>query len=80
MLLRQFGHNMFIYQTSKQLHHLAEPFAIVDGTDYVRRFHFEDSRGMLALNDATGTLGLKSRFLEMWEVSGATASTSTFTL
>jgi len=79
-LLRQFGHNMFIYQTPKQLLHLTEPFAIVDGSSYVRRFHFEDSRGVLGLNDTTGALKYTSRYLEMWEVSTASVSTATFTL
>lgn len=79
-LLRQFGHNMFIYQTPKHLQHLTAPFAIADESQYVRRFHFDDTRGILARNDGEGARLYKSRFNEMWEASQPNALTSTFTL
>lgn len=79
-LLRQFGHNMFIYQTPKNLQHLTEPFAVADDTDFVRRFHFDDTRGILGKNDGTSARLLKSRFIEMWEASLPSASTTTFSL
>lgn len=79
-LLRQFGHNMFIYQTPKHLQHLTEPFAVADESDFVRRFHFDDTRGILGHNDGVNARLLKSRFTEMWETSHSNASTSTFTL
>ena len=80
MLLRQFGHNMFIYQTPKNLEHLTEPFAVADESHYVRRFHFDDTRGILARNDGESARLLKARFIEMWDASHPSASTSTFTL
>ena len=80
MLLRQFGHNMFIYQTPKNLEHLTEPFAVADESHYVRRFHFDDTRGILARNDGENARLLKSRFIEMWEASHPSGSTSTFSL
>lgn len=80
MLLRQFGHNMFIYQTPKNLEHLTEPFAVADESHYVRRFHFDDTRGILGKNDGEAARILKSRFIEMWDASHPSASTSTFTL
>jgi hypothetical protein len=79
-LLRQFGHSMFIYQTPKSLQHLTEPFAVADDTHYVRRFHFDDTRGLMGLNDGEGARLLQSRFLEMWSASKPSATTSTFTL
>lgn len=79
-LLRQFGHNMFIYQLPKNLQHLTEPFAVADDTDFVRRFHFDDSRGILGNNDGSSALLLKSKFAEMWEASQPGTATSTFTL
>lgn len=79
-LLRQFGHNMFIYQTPKHLQHLTEPFAVADESQYVRRFHFDDTRGILARNDGEGARLLKSRFMEMWEASQPSSLTSTFRL
>jgi hypothetical protein len=69
MLLQQFGTSMFIYQTPKNLRHISEPFSVADETNYVRRFHFDDPRGILAQHDPEKALVLKSRFLEMWASS-----------
>jgi hypothetical protein len=69
MLLNQFGTSMFIYQTPKNLQHISEPFSVADETNYVRRFHFDDPRGILAQHDPEKALTLKSRFLEMWASS-----------
>lgn len=80
ILLQKFSHNMFIYQTPKNLQHLTEPFAVADQSQYARRFHFDGSRGILALNDGAGASLLKSRFMEMWAVSRPNTSTATFSL
>jgi hypothetical protein len=69
MLLRQFGTSMFIYQTPKNLQHISEPFSVADESNYVRRFHFDDTRGILAQHDPEKARVLKSRFLEMWTAS-----------
>jgi hypothetical protein len=69
MLLRQFGTSMFIYQTPKNLQHITEPFSVADESNYVRRFHFDDTRGILAQHDPEKARALKSRFLEMWTAS-----------
>lgn len=74
MLLRQFSHNMRIYQTPKHLLHVTEPFAVADEMHFVRRFHFDDPRGILAQNDAEGARTLKSRFAEMWASSSPSVS------
>lgn len=77
MLLRQFSHKMHIYQTPVSLHHITEPFAVVDQVHFVRRFHFDDTRGIYAKNDPEGAILLHARFEEMWESSypGASATT-----
>lgn len=80
MLLRQFGHNMHIYQTPKHLLNLTDPFAVADERNYVRRFHFDDPRGILAQNDPTGARVLKSRFEEMWTASQPAVSPTTLGL
>lgn len=77
LLLRQFSHNMHIYQTPPHLLHLTEPFAVADELHYVRRFHFDDPRGILAQNDAEGARVLKSRFAEMWASSRPSVSAVT---
>jgi hypothetical protein len=69
MLLQQFGTSMFIYQTPKNLRHISEPFSVADETNYVRRFHFDDPRGILAQHDPEKARLLKSRFMEMWAYS-----------
>jgi hypothetical protein len=69
MLLKQFGTSMSIFQTPKNLQHITEPFSIADESNYVRRFHFDDPRGILAQHDPEKARALKSRFLEMWESS-----------
>jgi len=69
MLLQQFGSNMLIHQTPKNLRHLTEPFAVADNTHYVRRFHFDTPQGLLAKHDPENARMLKSRFEEMWEAS-----------
>lgn len=79
-LLRQFSHNMHIHRTPKHLQHLSEPFAVADEAHYVRRFHFDDMRGLLARNDPQGARTLQSRFLEMWAESRPGASATTLGL
>ncbi len=78
MLLRQFSHNMQIYRTPKHMLNISEPFAVADEAHYVRRFHFEDTRGVLAQNDAQGARPLHSQFSEMWAASrpGLSATTT----
>lgn len=69
MLLRQFGHAMHIHQTPLNLRHVSAPFAVADEQHSVRRYHFDDVRGIWAQNDPESALLLKSRFEEMWEGS-----------
>ncbi|MBI5627134.1 MAG: hypothetical protein HY935_08080 [Nitrosomonadales bacterium] len=76
MLLRQFGTSMFIYQTPKNLQYISEPFSIADETNYVRRFHFDDPRGILGKNDPENARVLKSRFMEMWTTSHPSVSST----
>lgn len=80
ILLRQFSHNMHIYQTPVNLRHLSEPFSVADEKHFVRRFHFDDARGVFAQNDPEGARVLKSRFEEMWESSHPCASATTLGL
>jgi len=80
MLLRQFSHQMHIYQTPVNLRHLSEPFSVADEKHFVRRFHFDDARGVFAQNDPEGARLLKSRFEEMWESSHPSASATTLGL
>jgi hypothetical protein len=76
MLLKEFSHSMEIFQTPPHMHSVTEPFAVADNHHYVRRYHFDDTRGLLAKNDPEGARELNSRFHEIWSAShsGATPS------
>lgn len=80
LLLRQFGHSMYIYQTPLSLRHITEPFAVADDVHYVRRYHFDDTRGLLARNDPEEARRLNSRFHEMWTSSHPCTSGTTLGL
>lgn len=80
MLLRQFAHSMSIHQTAQHMRQVSEPFAVADQVHFVRRFHFDDPRGILARNDPQGARELHARFLEMWEASQPAASATTLGL
>jgi hypothetical protein len=79
-LLRQFSHNMQIHRTPLHLQNVAEPFAVADEAHYVRRFHFDDTRGILAQNDPQGARTLHSKFMEMWASSQQSVSATTLGL
>ncbi|TAJ79557.1 MAG: hypothetical protein EPO42_05730 [Gallionellaceae bacterium] len=80
MLMRQFSHSMHIYQTPPHLRNVSEPFAVADEKHFVRRFHFDDARGIFAQNDHEGARLLKSRFEEMWASSHPSATATTLGL
>jgi hypothetical protein len=80
LLLRQFDNRMHIHQSAKHLQHITEPFSVADNAHYVRRFHFNDPRGLLAQNDPQNARLLESRYLEMWENSHPAISTTTLGL
>lgn len=80
MLLRQFGTSMFIYQTPKNLQKITEPFSVADTSHFVRRFHFDDPRGIFGMHDPENARALKSRFMEMWASSHPGISSTTLGL
>lgn len=67
MLLRQFDDRMFIHKPSRM--NCTTPFCVADNAHYLRRFHFDDPRGLLAKNDPENARVLESRFMEMWQNS-----------
>jgi hypothetical protein len=71
---------MFIHRTPRHLQHITEPFAVADDIHYVRRFHFNDPRGILATNDPENARALKARFMEMWSSSHPSVAVTTLGL
>ncbi|MDH4234740.1 MAG: hypothetical protein OEV15_06365 [Gallionella sp.] len=80
MLFHQFSASMFICQTPKNMLHITEAFSVADDAHYVRRFHFDDTRGIQGMNDPENARALKSRFLEMWAASRPSVSTTKLSL
>lgn len=75
-LLRQFDDRMFINQTAPSLLHITAPFSIADNTHYIRRFHFDDPRGIFAQNDPENARALETHYMEMWKNSHCALSTT----
>lgn len=69
MLLRLFSNQMFIGKLPKNLQHITAPFSVADEVHCVRRFHFDDPRGVFEQHDPANARQFKDRFLEMWRVS-----------
>jgi hypothetical protein len=68
-LQRHFAHALSIHRTQSLARGVYDPFCVVDGSHYARRFHFDTLRGTLVLNDAEGSGELVQRFGEIWEAS-----------
>ena len=68
-LLRQFGHAVTIHETEPQAKGVYDPFAVMEDRDYVHRFHYDDSRGLLGLDDPHEAREFVRRFEELWEAS-----------
>lgn len=79
-LMRQFNHAVSVHQTTAQAKDIYDPFIIADNAHYVHRFHYDDPRALLALNDVAGATVLRNRFAEIWETSAPAAFTTTLGL
>jgi len=80
LLLRQFAYAISINETEPQAKGVYDPFAVMDERDYVHRFHFDDSRGLLGLDDPQNAHGFVQRFEEIWEASAPAISATTLGL
>lgn len=79
-LQRHFAHAISIYRTQSPARAVYDPFCVVDGSHYARRFHFDSPRGVLVLNDPEGAGVLVQRFAEIWEVSQPAVTATTLGL
>ena len=68
-LQRQFVHAIAIHRTQSLARGVYDPFCVIDGSHYARRFHFNSGRGVLAVNDPERASDLVQRFDEIWEAS-----------
>lgn len=68
-LLRRFSHNMAIRETLPEIAEVCDPFCLADSDNYVRRFHFEDLRGVFGREDPHEGHALAQRFDLLWQSS-----------
>jgi len=80
MLLRQFDSRMYVHRIAKNIQQSSAPFCVADDAHYVKRFHFDDPRGLLAINDPSNARTLHSLYMEMWKISHPAISTTTLGL
>ncbi len=79
-LLRMHTHAIAIHETHLNAKAVYDPFAVADDLHYAHRFHFEEMRGQLALDDPIGTHAFIERFGEIWEASSPAVSAKTLGL
>jgi len=79
-LLRLHAHAISIHETHQAARAVYDPFAVVDDRHHVHRFHFEQTRGVLSVDDPIGTHSFIERFGEIWESSSPAVSATTLGL
>lgn len=79
-LLRTYGHAISIHETHPTAKSVYDPFVIVDDRCFVHRFHFDEMRGLSAVDDPIGTHTFIERFSEIWEASSPAKSATTLGL
>ena len=79
-LLRTFNHAMAIHETHAEAKNVYDLFVIADELHSVRRFHFNDLRGLYARDDPIEAHTLVERFEEIWEASAPTVAPTTIGL
>ena len=77
MLIKQFSHSFSIHRTQSHARHVTDPFIIADDRHYVRRYHFDDLRGLMALHDPKEAEALNLHFDEIWAASNPAISATT---
>lgn len=69
ILMRQFSHAIFINRTRKELRGLSDNFIVADDQGFLKQFHHEHPRGVLAVDQPSDAQPLYHRFQEIWENS-----------
>jgi hypothetical protein len=65
-LLRTYSHAITIYRTGPEAKVATDPLLIVDDRHYLHRFHFEQPRATLGIEQPEQTRPLASRYEEIW--------------
>lgn len=68
-LLGRFSHAVAIHRTLPPAQRVYDPFAVIDVSAFVHRFHYDHPRGLHSRGDLPATQLLVRRFDELWENS-----------
>ena len=68
-LIDRFAHLIEVKQSPDNLHHLADTHLLGDNAHGVRRFHVDQPRSALILDDPSYIHPWRQRFEELWELS-----------
>jgi len=75
--ITRFSHVVHVRQSPDNLRHLADTHVLADEGHGVRRFHVDQPRSALILDDPNYINPWRQRFEELWELSHPCLSTST---
>jgi hypothetical protein len=73
-LLQTYGHAMSIYRTGAAAKIATDPLLLVDRRHYLHRFHFEQPRAAMGIDQPEQTQLLSTRFEEIWATGEAGVS------
>jgi hypothetical protein len=65
-LLRTYSHAVTIYRTGPEARHATDPLVVVDDRHYLHRFHYEQPRASLGIDQPEDTRPLAHRYDEIW--------------
>jgi len=65
-LLRAYSYAVTIYRTGTEARNATDPLLIVDDRHYLHRFHFDQPRAAMGIEQPEQTRPLASRFDEIW--------------
>lgn len=68
-LISRFSHVIDVRQSPDNLRHLADTHLLADESHGVRRFHVDQARSAIVLDDANYINPWRQRFEELWELS-----------
>ena len=65
-LLRTYSYAVTIYRTGPEARHAADPLVLVDDSHYLHRFHYEQPRATLGIDQPEQTRPLAQRYDQIW--------------
>jgi hypothetical protein len=79
-LLRRFGHSITLYRTGAEARAAMDPLVLVDGRHFLHRFHADQPRAALGIEQPVAAKPLVNRFEEIWATGEPGLSATTLGL